>query len=129
MNQEELLAERYGKKPKNPKRDRLAIIGIAVVILVGFLTWAIAVTAENSGKPNGNLLSFSIESASLVSVEISASEHRNQNVICQVEALAEDYEVVGYKEVPLAKGQEMTKTTVNTVKPAVSAVVKDCWFK
>ena len=129
MNQEELLAERYGKKPKHPKRDRLAIISLALVIFVGFITWAIAVTAENSGKPTGNLLSFTVESENLVTVEISATDHRNQNVICQVEALAEDYEVVGYKEVPIAKGQEMTKTTVNTVKPAVSAVVKDCWFK
>ncbi len=129
MNQEELLAARYGKKPKNPKRSRLAIINFAVVALIGFVTWAIAVTAENSGRPTGNLLSFNVESESLVTVEISATDHRNQSVICQVEALAEDYEVVGYKEVAVAKGQEMTKTTVNTVKPAVSAVVKDCWFK
>ncbi len=129
MNQEELLAQRYGTKPKNPKRDRLAIIGTFVVALVVFVTWAIAVTAENSGRPTGNLLSFNVESDWLVTVEISAENNRSREVICQVEALAQDYEVIGYKEVLVGKGEKLVKTSVNTVEPAVSAVVKDCWFK
>ena len=129
MNQEELLAERYGKKPKNAKRDRIVALSIAVVALVGFLTWAIAVTAENSGRPTGNLLSYSIESDHQITVEISANDHRSKAVICQVQALADNYEVVGYKEVPVAVTDDMVNTTLNTVKPAVSAVVKDCWFK
>jgi hypothetical protein len=129
MNQEQLLTERYGKKPKNPKRDRLAIISIAVVALVVFITWAVAVTAENSGKPTSNLLSFNVVSGHQVEVEISANDHRTRDVICQVQALAQDYEVVAYKEVPVPVGQDLVKTSLTTVKPAVSAVVKDCWFK
>jgi len=129
MNQEDLLASRYGKKPRNKQRDRLTIISIAVVSLVIFLTWAIAVTSENSGKPTGNLLSFSIVSPSQVDVEISADNHRNQDVLCQVEALANDYEVVAYKEILVKRADQVVKASLNTVKPAVSAVVKDCWFK
>ncbi|MFM6977823.1 MAG: DUF4307 domain-containing protein [Micrococcales bacterium] len=129
MNQEELLAARYGKKPRNKQRDRIWIITISVVALISFLTWAIAVTAENSGKPTGNLLSFNVTNDNAVEVEISVTNHDTSTVICQVEALAEDYEVVGYKEVPVTKSDFAVKTTVSTVRPAVSAVVKDCWFK
>jgi hypothetical protein len=129
MNQEDLLASRYGKKPRNKQRERLAIISGAVIALVIFVTWAIAVTAENSGRPTGNLLSFTVESPTEITVEVSASNHRNQDVICQVEALASDYEVVGYKEILVAEGQDIAKATMSTVKPTVSAVVKECWFK
>ncbi|MEY4321106.1 MAG: hypothetical protein RLZZ471_1047 [Actinomycetota bacterium] len=129
MNQEELLASRYGKKPRNKGRDRLAIISGALVALVAFLIWAIAVTADSSGKPTGNLLSYTVDSPTKISVEVSANNHRNQDVLCQVEALASDYEVVAYKEVLVAKGQDVAKASLTSVKPAVSAVVKDCWFK
>jgi hypothetical protein len=107
----------------------MAIITVAVVAFVVFVTWAIAVTSETSGKPTGNLLSYNVESPKRIEVEVSAENHRNQDVICQVEALANDYEVVGYKEVQINQGQDLVKATISTVKPAVSAVVKDCWFK
>lgn len=129
MNQEELLASRYGKKAGNKQRDRIWAITIAVVALVSFLTWAVAVTADNSGKPTGNLLSFNITSQHTLEVEVSVNNHNNRTVVCQVEALADDYEVVGYKEVPVKSDQSTVKTSLNTVRPAVSAVVKDCWFK
>ncbi|MFM2320877.1 MAG: hypothetical protein RL612_24 [Actinomycetota bacterium] len=129
MNQEELLASRYGKKTRNKQRDRLAIIGIAVLALVLFLTWAISVTAANSGKPTGNLLSYTVVSDSEVTVEISANNRSGREVICQVEALANDYEVIGYKEIPITAGATSVTSNLKTVKPAVSAVVKDCWFK
>lgn len=129
MNQEELLAARYGKKPRNKKRDRLAIVGGAVVALVVFLTWAIAVTADNTGRPTGNLLSYTVVSPTQVDVELSVTNRNSRDVLCQVEALANDYEVIGYKEVLVPNGQDSVNSSLNTVKPAVSAVVKDCWFK
>lgn len=129
MNQQELLASRYGKKPRNKRRDRMAIIATASVALVIFLAWAISVTAENSGKPTGSLQSYTVVSPKQVDVEVSAENRGNRDVICQVEALANDYEVIGYKEVQVAEAQNPSKSTIYTVKPAVSAVVKDCWFK
>jgi hypothetical protein len=129
MNQEELLAARYGRQPRNKRRDRLAIIAIAIVGLVGFLVWSISVTAVNSGRPIGKLISFSVESPNLVQVELTAENAQGRDLICQVEVLSNDYEVVGYKEISLADGQKSVKSAVTTVKPAVSAVVKDCWVK
>lgn len=129
MNQEELLAARYGRQPRNKRRDRLAIIAIAIVGLVGFLVWSISVTAANSGRPIGKLISFSVESPILVQVELTAENAQGRDLICQVEVLSNDYEVVGYKEIALADGQKSVKSAVTTVKPAVSAVVKDCWVK
>ena len=129
MNQEELLASRYGKKPRNKKRDRMAIIAGAAVALVIFLVWAISVTADNTSRPTGNLLGYTVESPKAITVEISASNRGDRDVICQVEALASGYEVVGYKEILVAEGQDIAKATMSTVKPTVSAVVKDCWLK
>lgn len=129
MNQEELLAARYGRQPTNKRRDRLAIIAIAIVGLVGFLVWSISVTAVNSGRPIGKLISFSVEGPNLVQVDVTAENAQGRDLICQVEVLSNDYEVVGYKEIALADGQKSVKSAVTTVKPAVSAVVKDCWVK
>lgn len=129
MNQEELLASRYGKKARPAKRERVTAITIAVVALMTFLIWAIAVTSGSSGRPTGSLLSYTVDSPNQVTVEVQVDNHRNQTTICQVEALANDYEVVGYKEVTVTKDENSVKTSLITVRPAVSAVVKDCWFK
>ena len=129
MNQEELLATRYGRKAKTSKRDRVVAVAIAAVALIAFLVWAIAVASTSTAKPTGNLLSYSVESPSLVDVELHVDNQGGRDTVCQVEALANDYEVVGYKEVPVPKGEKSVKNSLITVRPAVSAVVKDCWFK
>jgi hypothetical protein len=129
MNQEELLAERYGAKPRNKARDRKWIIAFAGIALIGFTIWAFTVTAANTGRPTGKLLSYNVISDAKIEVSVTAENRQNRDITCQVEALASDYEVVGYKEVSLTKSQDSQSAVLFTVKPAISAVVKDCWFK
>jgi len=129
MKQEELLAARYGKKIRNKQRDRMAILAFGCLALVIFLAWAISVTSSNSSKPTGNLMSYAVDNDHQISAEVSVENRGSKDVTCQVEALANDYEVVGYKEITISKDQNQLKAILSTVKPAVSAVVKDCWFK
>ena len=129
MNQEELLAARYGKKPVDRRRQRLAIVAIASVALIVFLTWAVSVTIAGAEKVEGTLASYNVKSDRLVEVKVNLKRPKNQAAVCQVEALAQDYEVVGYKELAIPENTDSVKSNIATVKPAVSAVVKDCWFK
>lgn len=105
------------------------IIAGGTTALVVFLIWAISVTAANSSKIVGTLHSYSVKSENLVAVELQIDKTGQKATICQVEALANDYEVVGYREFEIPPGESSKTGQVLTVKPAVSAVVKDCWLK
>lgn len=129
MSNQDLLAQRYGQKPTNKKRQRVAIVAIGGLAVAVFLVWSISVTIANAQKLEGTLASFDVKSEQQVAVKVNVKRPENKAALCQVEALAQNYEVVGYKEVLLPKDQDSVSDQLSTVKLAVSAVVKECRFK
>jgi hypothetical protein len=130
MNQDELLAERYGRTKKSKQRDRRLGIIVAAVALVGFLIWGISTTAINANKVTAEVHSFEVLGDQQTRVEFVVSRPSKQPVVCQVEILDAAYTVVGYREVTvLSNASDQQTTLVNTTSRGVTGVVKECWVK
>ena len=130
MNQDDLLAERYGRTKKSRQRDRKFAIVAAVSALVAFLAWSISTTALNANRVSAEVHSFEVLSPQQTSVSFKVSRPSKVGVVCQVEILDASYGVVGYREATvLSNAPDEQKVVVNTTSLGTTGVVKDCWVK
>jgi len=130
MNSEELLAQRYGRSSKGKVLERRIFIGLAASLLIGFLVWAIAVTAAGTNRVTAEVKSFSVLNEQQTEVTIVVDRPRVDPVVCQVEVLDTQYTIVGYREVLfLSNSSAEQMVVVNTNSLGVTGVAKDCWFK
>ena len=130
MKPEELLAERYGRSSKSKARERLIAIAIAVSALVGFLVWAISVTAAGTDRVTAEVKSFYVLNDQQTEVTIVVDRPRVDPIVCQIEVLDTRYTIVGYREALLLSNSSAEQTVmVNTTSKGVTGVAKDCWFK
>jgi hypothetical protein len=130
MKPEELLAERYGRSSKSKARERLIAIAIAVSALVGFLVWAISVTAAGTDRVTAEVKSFYVLNDQQTEVTIVVDRPRVDPIVCQVEVLDTRYTIVGYRETLFLSNSSAEQTVmVNTTSKGVTGVAKDCWFK
>lgn len=130
MKPDELLAERYGRSTKSKARERSVAIAIAATTLVGFLVWAIAVTAAGTDRVTAEVKSFYVLNEQQTEVTIVVDRPRADPVVCQVEVLDTRYTIVGYREALFLSNSPAEQTLlVNTTGLGVTGVAKDCWFK
>lgn len=130
MNQEELLAERYGRTKKSKQRDRRLGIAVASTALVAFLIWAVSTTALNSQNVTGEATAFEVLSDQQTKVSFAIKRPKPASVLCQIEVLDAAYTVVGYREaLVLSNAPDQQTVVVNSSSRGVTGVVKDCWFK
>jgi hypothetical protein len=130
MNSEELLAQRYGRSSKGKALERRIFIGLAASLLIGFLVWAIAVTAAGTNRVTAEVKSFSVLNEQQTEVTIVVDRPRVDPVVCQVEVLDTQYTIVGYREALFLSNSSTEQTVVvNTNGLGVTGVAKDCWFK
>lgn len=125
---EDLLAERYGKKPKTSRTQRGAVIAISAVLLSAFLVWAGWVALANWYQPKAELLGFAIvdEWHSTARVKIGVSG--NDQPTCSIQAQNEKFAIVGYYEVQFDYVPDQIKTvTINTTEMPVSVSILRCW--
>lgn len=127
------LDERYGRTRRNRARDRLVLVlgGIAVaVVLVAWVVWA----GLDGSKPQvqatdlGHVLQPD-ERAVEVSWQLSVPA--GNDTACIVQALNEDFTVVGWKvvEIPASDKpiREFTET-VRTAQEANTGLINRCWL-
>lgn len=130
MNQDELLAARYGRTKQSKQRDRRFAIAVAATALVAFLIWGISTTWMNAERVTAEVRSFEVLSPQQTQVSFVVDRVRPDTVVCQLEVLDTAYTVVGYREA-VVLGNESNEQTVlvNTTALGVTGVVKECWFK
>ena len=127
---DELLADRYGRRPKASvsKNRRLVIVLVALTLAV-IGVWAFASQSAptdrvslvfSESKPIGKL-------GYVVSGKVSRPAAGVVRCALQVQAL--DFSVVGYREVTLAAGVTDFDTRVFSVAPGVNASVTRCWLQ
>ncbi len=130
MNQDELLAARYGRTKQSKQRDRRFAIAVAATALAAFLIWGISTTWMNAERVTAEVRSFEVLSPQQTQVSFVVDRVRPDTVVCQLEVLDTAYTVVGYREaVVLGNAPDEQTVLVNTTSLGVTGVVKECWFK
>ena len=130
------IAERYGRGPKQTRRNRLAVGFTAASLALVFIIWMIWVTITGANQLSPKTTAYEILGSGQVSVTFTVAKPANKTVICALKALKADYGTVAYKEVTLAGDKSRNGSAVqvsrivrlSTTELAVTGLVDRCWF-
>jgi len=120
------LDQRYGRS----SRGRLGwIVGIvvaaALVIAFGWMT-----LAQSMNSVDVDDLGYDVVDEHSVVVRFQITGGQGKDVACAIEALDEEFGIVGWKvvEIPAAEAhQQQLSTTVPTVAEATTGLANTCW--
>lgn len=119
------LDERYGR---TRGRRMPWIVGVVVAVLViGGFGWM--TVSQSMASVDSDDLGFDLD-AHTVTVRFQVTGVQGTAVTCVVEALDEEFGVVGWKIVKIPAGDSHSQalsTTVPTVAAATTGLVKACW--
>ncbi|WP_217180307.1 DUF4307 domain-containing protein [Streptomyces sp. AC495_CC817] len=120
------LDERYGR---TRRRRTPWIIAIAVAVLaVGAFGWMTVTSQMNAVDADD--LGFDLVDDHSVNVRFQVTGVQGKDVTCIVEALDEEFGVVGWKLVDVPAGEahsQAVAATVPTVSAATTGLVNTCW--
>ena len=127
------LAERYGRTRTRRTRDRMLVIGAAIafaIVLVAWVVWA----GFDGQKPSveatdtGHRL---MNEERAVEVSWTLSVPPGNETACIVQALDEDFTVVGWRVVEIPASEQYLRTFTETVRVAREAntgLISSCWL-
>ncbi|WP_439591865.1 DUF4307 domain-containing protein [Microbacterium sp.] len=129
MTTPQQLAERYGRRPR-PHRRRAFWIAVALVAAtsIAALAW---LTISNATDDVGfDEMGFRLVDERTVTVSFQVTPPTGASVACAIQALDEDFGVVGWRVVEYPSSELVTRTfteTIPTVAEATTGTVKACW--
>ena len=129
------MAERYGRRPSDQKRNRRNITIAAIALGIVFLIFAIysnfLVAPSIASKTTG--YEITSEQQAIVKYQVAP---QNQDVVCALKVLNQAFSVVGYREVtiPAIKNANSSQfqnfeTKINTTELGVSGLLDKCFTK
>jgi hypothetical protein len=133
------VAERYGRTDADRRRRRVfgvvAALGVllvvgAWVVWVGLFSPSASLEARDTGytAPGGGALT---ESDTSVDIRFEITTEPGTPVSCALQALNEQFAIVGWRIVELAPGDAITRSFVENVRvtePAVTGLIYRCWL-
>ena len=119
------LDERYGRTRR--RRTPWIVGGVIAGVLVAAFGWM--TVAQSMASVDADDLGFELVDEHTVDVRFQVSGVQGKNIVCIVEALDEEFGVVGWKLVEIApeSHSEAVSTTVPTVSAATTGLVNTCW--
>src|SRR5690606_38363141 len=120
------LDERYVRTPRT--RTPWIVGGILAVIAIIAASWMIVSASFSTVKVDD--LGFEVGDAHTVAVSFQITGRQGTPVVCAVEALDEEFGIVGWKivEIPAGEGHiQRLSTTVPTIAEATTGLVNTCW--
>ncbi|MGM7670843.1 DUF4307 domain-containing protein [Microbacterium sp. A93] len=121
------LDKRYGRGRKRRMPWIIGgVIALAVVVIAGWMT-----VSQSMNSVGANDLGYEVVDEHSVTVHFQVSATQGKDVVCAVEALDEEFGVVGWKVVEIPGGDSHTQqlsTTVPTVSEATTGLVNTCWI-
>ena len=120
------LDERYGRT--RTRRTPWIIAGVVALLLVGAFGWMIVSQSMNSVDADD--LGYELVDEHTVDVRFQVSGVQGKDIVCVVEALDEEFGVVGWKVVEIPAGASHTQAlsaSVPTVAAATTGLVNTCW--
>lgn len=127
------VAERYGRTSGDRRRRLVIGIGAAAGVLVVAVAWVIwvglfgpsaSLDARDTGYTNDN-------PDGSVDVRFEVTVDAGTPVSCALQALNEQFAIVGWKIVDLPPAPERTRAFVENVRvtePAVTGLIYRCWL-
>ncbi|GAA1056655.1 hypothetical protein GCM10017608_21480 [Agromyces luteolus] len=127
------LAGRYGRTPARRRRDRSILIGGAIAFAVVLVSWVVWAGLDGS-RPLVQATDLGHELLDARSVEVTwrLSVPSGNATACAVQALNEDFTVVGWKVVEIPASERPLRTfteTVRTAQPANTGLISHCWLR
>ena len=120
---------RRGPQRRAPAGTRRIDGGAALLLATLFVIW---VVADRSDAPTYKDVGFDLVSSSQVTADFEVTRDPGRTVRCGVEALNDDWAVVGYREITLSAEEGGQRTTAHrlplrTTNQANTAQVAECW--
>lgn len=131
MTTKDELDQRYGRRP-SPLRRRAFWISVAALATasVAGLSW---LTLSNSLDDIGFAeTGYEVMDERTVTVSFQATPPAGRSFACAVQALDEDFGVVGWRVVQYPGSAAITRAfteSVPTVAPATTGTVHSCWVR
>lgn len=125
MDQAELLSQRYGDKPSNPKRTRV-LTWVGVGLLTAIAAWF---GFANYSPLSYQDIGFRVINDTTVEVDFEVTTPVGTVAICAIEALNNSFAQVGWVELMLPASEAETNrhtVTLTTTELAVTGLVDEC---
>lgn len=120
------LDERYGRTRR--RRTPWIIGGAVALLVVGAFSWM--TVAQSMGSVDADDLGFELVDEHSVNVSFQVTGVQGKDVVCALEALDEEFGVVGWKVVEIEAGDSHSQArsvTIPTVAAATTGLVNTCW--
>lgn len=126
------VAERYGRTDTDRRRRLVVGIGAALGVLIVVVAWVVWVglfspSASLEARDTG----YVTRSDGTVDIRFEVTTEPGTSVSCALQALNEQFAIVGWKIVDLAPADELTRAIVENVRvtePAVTGLIYRCWL-
>ncbi|GAA2028724.1 hypothetical protein GCM10009819_10490 [Agromyces tropicus] len=125
------LAERYGRTRRRRRRERLILVGAAIAFAVVLGAWVVWAGLDGSRpQVQATDLGHRLLDSRAVEVTWRLSVPAGTDTACIVQALNEDFTVVGWKVVEIPASERPLRTfteTVRTAQEANTGLISQCW--
>jgi hypothetical protein len=126
------LNARYGRTTNRRRRNLILAISFGGAIAIVFAAWAIWVGLfQPSASIEFTDVGNTAVSANKISVKWELSVNSGAKTECAIQALDQNFGIVGWKIVTLAPSATRSRTftrVVQTAQPAVSGNIYQCWL-
>lgn len=120
------LDERYGRTRR--RRWPWFLAGAVALLLLAALAWSIV--GQSLSSVDADDLGFELVDEHAVDVRFQVTGVQGKDVVCVLEALDEEFGVVGWKivEIPAGDAHALTRAErIPTVSEATTGLVNTCW--
>lgn len=128
MTTQAQLDERYGRARGGRLRPGWIAVGAVALAAIGWLSWTtISSTIDDVGIDD---LGFEVTGEHAVEVSFQFTAPAGRDVACALEALDEDFGVVGFTVFEYPAGEshaQKHRETIPTVAEATTGLVNSCW--
>lgn len=130
---EDELGARYGRTRKHRRRDRWLLIVGAVTVAVVLVAWVVWAGLDGQ-RPSLQVAGTGhqlLNDERAVEVSWNLSVPAGNDTACVVQAMNDDFTVVGWKIVEIPASESYTRSfteRVRVAQPANTGLVEHCWL-
>ncbi|QTX04175.1 DUF4307 domain-containing protein [Agromyces archimandritae] len=132
MTASDAISARYGRTPKRRRRDVLLLAGGGVFAALAVIAWVIWAGLDSPTQIQAKDLGHTLRNDErAVDVTWQLSVPVGTDTACAVQALNEEFAVVGWKVVEIPASERPLRTFTETVRVAQEAntgLISHCWL-